>query len=130
MTEGEVNETVKSWLEAHNYHYKGICRNGQVPVPIERVTILIDHQGEKLTPPQRLWVEAKGDVNMSELLEGFVRLCFAVFYGGGDGLLAVPQKQLWHLLEVQEFLGTMVMVFKSRGKIGLFNAEGGDVVEL
>jgi hypothetical protein len=130
MTEGKVNETVKSWLEAHDYHYKGICRNGQVPVPIEGVRILIDHQGEKLTPAERLWVEAKGEVKMSEVLEGFVRLCFAVFYGGGDGLLAVPQRQFRHLLEIQEFLGQMAMVFRSRGKIGLFNAEGGDIIEL
>ncbi|MDE2439207.1 MAG: hypothetical protein KGN01_07510 [Patescibacteria group bacterium] len=50
-------------------------------------------QGEP-SPPDKIWVECKGDVNLSELIEGFARLDFALFYSGGRGIFAAPQEQI------------------------------------
>jgi hypothetical protein len=60
--------------------------------------------GSFLTRPTILWVECKGDQNLSELLEGFIRLELAVYLGGGLGILAVPNKATQKLLNYKDFL--------------------------
>lgn len=147
MTEDEVNVAVRRWLEANGWHYKGILRNGQVPVPIEGAKVLIDHQGEFISnqldsvgmcsahlssvAPSRLWVEAKGSGHpLSEYLEGFIRIAFAIYYGGGDGLLAIPHKEFDDLREIEEFLVQISKVFKSKGRLGLLDAEREEVIRL
>jgi hypothetical protein len=53
--------------------------------------------------PQILWIECKGNVNLSELIEGFARLEFALFYGGGKGLFCAPVKQIRLMEEFGEY---------------------------
>lgn len=136
MTEDEVNEKVKQWLENQGYKYKGIlkARNGsenptgtgygQVPIPLpsgDRL-ILIDHQGVKDKPVDLLWVEAKGSsIGMSQLLEGFIRVTCACYWGGGRGLLAIPSMEYEALKEQQGFL-TRVSISCDRS-VGLLDAE-------
>ena len=133
MTEDEVNLKVKEWLENHSYHYKGILKKGlgQVPVPdgIGRF-VLIDHQGIKDKPIELVWIEAKGSgCNLSELLEGFIRTVYAVYYGGGNGYLAAPHVEYERLVARQVFLRAVAESVNGKGTMGLLDVErGGEVI--
>jgi len=72
--------------------------------------------------PHILWVECKGDVNLSELLEGFIRVEFAVYYGGGLGLLAIPNNATQKLLKYKDFL--------KNNTVGILNIEKGQIIAL
>jgi len=62
-------------------------------------------------------------VNTSTLLEGFIRLLSAVYYGGGDGLLAVPPERRKYLQEHWwDFLKSTSKAAVGRGRIGIFDA--------
>jgi len=134
LTEDEVNLKVKEWLENHSFRYKGILNKGkgQVPVPDTERQVLIDHMGiSDKYPPSQVWVEAKGsDVNFSQLLEGFIRLCYAVYWGGGNGYLAIPHKEYLRLLGQKGFLKSVVDSVDSIGKVGLLDIENGSTLEL
>ena len=139
MTEDEVNISVKKWLESHNYKYKGILNPengkansndtgyGQVPIPLpsgER-SVLIDHQGVKDRPVDLIWVEAKGEVGMSQLLEGFIRMVCACYWGGGSGLLAIPSAECGGMLEQRDFLERVGL--SCERKVGILDAENKEV---
>jgi len=132
MTENEVNKVCKQWLEANGYHYKGILNAkpkvtpeangyGQVPVPDGKGQVLIDHQGVNDKDKTILWIEAKGESDpFSELLQGFIRVAYACYHGGGSGLLAVPDEEYQQLLEQEDFLRNVSRAAERR--LGLFNA--------
>jgi len=50
-------------------------------------------------------VECKGDVSLSQLLEGFIRTKLAVFNMSCMGFLAIPHKAVQKLLKYKNFLG-------------------------
>lgn len=138
MTENEVNIVSKQWLENNGYKYKGILNAkpkgnydigyGQVPVPTDSNSqILIDHQGVNDKDKSIIWIEAKGsDVGMSQLLEGFIRVAYACYYGGGKGLLAIPDKEYQELIKHKGFLAKVSMA--SERTLGLLNAQN-DIIE-
>lgn len=135
MTEDEVNKVCKAYIERLGLKYKGVLNlkptvdakpngYGQVPVPdgVDHIQVLIDHQGVGHTTPRLLWIEAKGtDDNFSELLQGFIRVTYACYHGGGEGLLAVPDHEYQELLEQEGFLKNVSRAAERR--LGLFNAE-------
>jgi len=123
MTENEVNNICYQWIVSQGYKYKGILNKGlgQVEVPSGERLVLIDHQGIKDTPIDMVWIEAKGsDVGLSMLLEGFIRVLYACYYGGGKGLLATPNKEYNMLVAIHEFLANISKA--SEKIIGLLNA--------
>lgn len=133
MTEGEVNLKVKEWLSSHSFKYKGILNKGlgQVPVPDGTRNVLIDHQGFRDDIPDLIWIEAKGaDLNLSELLEGFIRVTYAVFEGGGTGYLATPHREFELLLERKEFLEAVAHSVNGKGQMGLLDIESGSEILL
>lgn len=133
MTEDEVNLKVKEWLENHSYHYKGILNKGlgQVPVPNGTRNVLIDHQGFRDDIADLIWVEAKGsDLNLSALLQGFIRLNYAVYQGGGTGYLAIPHREFKLLLEQKDFLQAVAESVNGKGQIGLLDIERGHYIIL
>lgn len=137
MKEEEVNVVCKKWIEDNNYKYKGVLnkrprsykeRNGvkngwgQVPVPDGIGNVLIDHQGIGDVDSSLIWIEAKGERDsFSELLQGFIRIIYACYHGGGKGLLAVPDKEYSNLMEYKEFISKVASA--SERQIGIFNAE-------
>lgn len=137
MTEDEVNLVCQQWLVSNGYAYKGILnvkpkitkeRNGknsgwgQVAVPDGKGQVLIDHQGISDKDRSIIWIEAKGGGDaFSELLQGFIRLLYACYHGGGKGLLAVPEDEYNQLLEQRDFLAKVTKA--GERKVGLFNAE-------
>lgn len=126
MTEDEVNLKVKEWLLRHSFKYKGILNKGlgQVPIPDGSRSVLIDHQGFSDSTQDLVWVEAKGSgVNLSELLEGFIRVSYAVFEGGGTGYLATPHKEFELLVERKEFLEAVAHSVNGKGQMGLLDVE-------
>ena len=139
MTENQVNESVKRWLLAEGFAYKGILNAkpkeganpsgyGQVPVPDGSIlsSVLIDHQGVKDREHEIIWIEAKGgNCSMSDLLQGFVRVAYGCFWGGGSGLLAVPSEQAQRMIEQQVFLKKVSMSCERR--LGILDAEKGEV---
>lgn len=139
MTENEVNISVKKWLESQNYKYKGILNFGngkvkssdvgfgQVPVPLPSGmrSILIDHTGHNDITKDLIWVEAKGEVGMSQLLEGFIRVVCACYWGGGSGLLAIPATECEQMLEQRDFLKRVGV--SCERKIGILDAEKKEV---
>lgn len=148
MKEEEVNERVKAWLEKQEYSYKGVLKNGDVAVPDGKRDVLIDAQGVRLIDKEgkvakfdegkgykswgsindylfeTIWVEGKGEnANFSELLEGFVRTLYAVWYGRGTGLLAVPSDKYELLMEEKEFLTNLSQVVVGKGSMGVMDVE-------
>lgn len=133
MTEQEVNEKVKEWLLANGFRYKGVLRDGDVPAPDGYRRVRIDHQGYDDANLRLIWVEAKGsNTPLSELLEGFIRLAYAMWHGGGDGLLALPAEEAEMLLDetVRPFLEEVSKALTIRGKIGIMDVEGEKIVWL
>lgn len=105
MNEEEVKRRVKRWLEESQYTV-----HEEVGVSGTNREIVLDFYGYK-DSPSILWVECKGDQSLSELLEGFIRTEFAVFSGGGRGILATPKNARKKLLKYEKFLkGSSVQV--------------------
>lgn len=133
MTEQEVNEKVKEWLLANGFRYKGVLRDGDVPAPDGYRRVRIDHQGYEDANSRLIWVEAKGsNTPLSELLEGFIRLAYAMWHGGGNGLLAVPSEEAQILLDetVRSFLSEIASALSLKGNIGIWDVEKGEIVWL
>lgn len=139
MTENEINTKVREWLTENGYKYKGVLNTkpnekanpsgyGQVPIPLPSGdrSILIDHQGFNDRTKDLLWVEAKGGGdNLSELMEGFIRVSVACFYGGGRGLLAVDSEACQRMLLQRDFLRAIGIA--SERSLGLLDGEKGKV---
>ena len=133
-----LNIKVREWLLDQGYSYKGVLNArpkkstkpsgfGQVPVPDRlkdngSTAVLIDHQGIKNRPVDLIWIEAKGSgVGMSQLLEGFSRMAYAVYHGGGRGLLAIPTVEFEMMFTQRTFLGAIVI--SAERPLGLLDAE-------
>lgn len=134
MTEDEVNIRCREWLQNRSFKYKGILNVGlgQVPVPDggEGRSVLLDHQGFSDRTKELVWIEAKGsDVNFSQLLEGFIRVGYGVFHGGGKGYLAIPHNEYEKLLEQKDFLEAVAESVNGKGTMGLLDAERGELIE-
>lgn len=118
MREDKVKELAREWLEAQGYRVKP---EPPAPVETEERELALDFHAYRDKEPEILWVECKGDVNLSELLEGFVRLEFCVYYGGGLGFLALPSDARRRLLKFNEFLkhsmATIAILDVEEGKI-------------
>ena len=130
MTENEVNTKVKDWILASGYtHYKGILNEGKGQVPIPTVggrEVLIDHQGFNDFTKDLIWIEAKGENdNLSELLEGFIRLVAACYYGGGKGVLAIPSREYEKLMQHKTFLRQIARA--AERQLGVLNVETGEI---
>lgn len=139
MTEEEVNILVKVWLLSQGYSYKGILNArpknginsigwGQVPIPdgSNPPSVLIDHQGIKDRNHEIIWIEAKGgSCGMSDLLQGFIRMAYACYWGGGSGLLAIPTEQSQRMLEQSDFLRKVSK--SSERRLGILDAEKNEV---
>lgn len=131
MTEDEVNQTCKEWIRHQGFRYKGILNHGkgQVPVPDGTRSVLIDHQGIKDNPIDLIWIEAKGSgCNLSELLEGFIRVGYAVWHGAGRGLLAAPAREIVALRKQREFLASVSASLVGKGLLGLLDAQSGEAL--
>ena len=100
MEESQVSEIVK-----RHFSQQGYKIHPEVPVGgINREIILDFYCYKDTNPPSILWVECKGDVGTSQLLEGFIRLELAIFYGGGKGVLAIPNYAYHKLMKHRDFL--------------------------
>lgn len=138
MIEEEVHPLSYQYLLNNDYdNYCGVCTkngnfgSGDVPVPTENKNkIQIDHKGEKRFENKwiRRWIEDKGSCNLSTILEGFSRICYAVYYGGGDGLLALPDDSFKIALSNQDFLMLIAKVTIGKGAVGILNAESFDEI--
>lgn len=127
MTENEVNEKCQRWILVSGYnHYKGILNSGKgqvaIPLPSGNRNVLIDHQGFNDITKDLIWIEAKGEGdNLSELLEGFIRLVVACYYGGGKGLLAIPDNEYRKLIGCKHLLSKIGSA--SERQVGILNVE-------
>lgn len=147
MKETEVNEKVKVWLEERNYSYKGVLKGGDVPIANGKRDVKLDAHGVRLIGDKKdivpfaesngydrnsntkdyhfesVWIEAKGDVGMSDLIEAFGRVCYAIWHSKGLGLVAVPEKQFEMIIDEKDFFIQMAKVTVGRGSTGLMNVE-------
>jgi len=133
MTENEVNLKVKEWILGSGYtHYKGILNigKGQVPIPTTGGReVLIDHQGFDDFAKELVWVEAKGGGdNLSELFEGFIRVVAACYYGGGKGILAIPDTEYEKIIQHKVFLAQIARA--AEREMGVLNVESGELAHL
>ena len=101
MNEPEVKKLTCKWLERQNYKVQK-----EIGVPNSNGEVILDFYGYRETNgvPEIVWCECKGDVILSKLLEGFIRLEFGVHYGGGTGILAVPSRAKNNLEPFHNFL--------------------------
>lgn len=118
MNEDEVKQKVQEWLEKQGYIVKP-----EIGVSGTEREIILDFFAYK-DPPSILWIEAKGDESLSQLLEGFIRVELAIFLGGGQGILAVPTEACQKLLKYKDFLN------QAKNVIKLFDAQQGQTYQL
>lgn len=111
MREPQVSQIVQQYFSEQGYKV-----HREVAVGGTDREVIIDYWLFK-EPNENVWVECKGDVGLSELLEGFIRLEFAVYYGGGKGILAIPDQAFLKLEKYNEFLK------QAENVICLFNVE-------
>lgn len=121
MDEDAVKKLTREWQEARGYTVKP---EPSAPIESEEHELFLDFHAYRGEEPEILWIECKGDVSLSELLEGFIRMELCVHYGGGLGLLAVPTKSRRRLLKFKDFLGHSIE------KVALLDAEEGKVFKL
>jgi len=120
MEEPEVSQLTRRWLEKHLYKVKP-----EVGVSGTEREVILDYFGyREKEEPEILWIECKGDVSLSQLLEGFIRTEFAVYYGGGHGILACPTKAIEKLMNHRDFLK------QSENVICLLNVENPQLIKL
>ena len=121
MQEDLVKGLVEVWLKRKGYTWKS-----EVGVTGTDREVIMDYYAyrEQEGEPKILWVECKGDQNLSELLEGFIRLEFAVYYGGGNGILALPHKAAERLLNYKDFL------IQAQNILAILDVEHGKVHKL
>lgn len=99
MEEPIVKEWTRKWFEERGYRVKL-----EPPViSTDREVILDFYAFKDGDPADVVWVEAKGNVGISDLLEGFIRTELAVFMGGGRGVLALPQTSARRLERYSDF---------------------------
>lgn len=72
---------------------------------------------------ESVWIEAKGDVGMSDLIEAFGRVCYAVWHSNGLGIVAVPKNQFEMMMDEKEFFAKMAEATVGKGKIGVMDVE-------
>jgi len=154
MKEKEVNEKVKVWLEKQNYSYKGVLKGGDVPIANGKRDVKLDAHGVRLINNKNkivpfdedkgydknnntkdyqfesIWIEAKGDVGMSDLIEAFGRVCYAVWHSRGLGLVAVPEKQFEMMIDEKDFFMKMAEVTVGKGGVEILNVETNTVIWL
>ncbi len=130
MKEKQVNEAVKLWADTNHWTYKGILAKGQVPIPSTLRHVLIDHQLEN-SNSERLWIEAKGcdsdgDPDISQLLEGTIRVLLAAYYGGGRAVLACDTRSYKCITLYEPFF----LWFTEGMRFGFFIAEKQQIIWL
>jgi len=111
MREPQVSQFVQQYFSE-----KGYKIHREVAVGGTDREVIIDYWLFK-EPNENVWVECKGNQGISDLLEGFIRLEFAIFYGGGKGFLAVPNEAFCKLEKYKDFLK------QADGVIKLLNVE-------
>jgi len=101
LDEDEVKRRTRAWMESQGYKVRE-----EIGVNGTERQVILDFYGyrEEKGEPQIVWVECKGDQNLSELLEGWIRLEFGLFYGGGKGIFAVPKHSAERLVKHEELL--------------------------
>jgi len=101
LKEEQVKKLTQKWLRENGYTIKQ-----EIGVSGTEREVILDFYAyrEKNGEPEIVWVECKGDENLSMLLEGFIRLEFGVWLGGGLGILSVPHEATQRLLEYKHFL--------------------------
>ncbi|MCL4518347.1 MAG: hypothetical protein M1587_04035 [Thaumarchaeota archaeon] len=101
-TEDKIKTEIRSKLEEQGFKVKP-----EVAAANSDRNVILDFYAFKEPKldeaPEILWVECKGDVNLSELIEGFARLEFALFFSGGKGLFVAPEKQIELMQEFEDF---------------------------
>ena len=100
MQEKEVKERTKQYL----------CKDGYKVTDEPRVSeeVRLDLYAFKYTDkkqnPDVIWIECKGNVCFSGVLEGFVRTAFAIYINGGQGMLSLPRKQYLLMKKYKDFM--------------------------
>lgn len=137
MKEKDVVGATRAILEGAGYR---VISEVLVPSGNHR-TVILDLRGERIEGAtydgqhyssksemkkldfELLWVECKGSVNLSEALEGYIRTLFAVWNGGGLGVLAVPSDVYDALSVEQEFLVQTAKVAVGKGLMSILDVE-------
>lgn len=143
MKEEEVKEKVKRRYEEAKYRVLK-----EVPVTCENGSVVLDFRAEQVDNVlyekghyssdipteeaefEEIWIECKGDVSVSETLEGFIRTVYAVWCGGGLGVLAVPNKLFQQLQNKIDFFKQVSSVTLGKGRMSLLNIETGEITAL
>ena len=104
MDESEVSKLVMKWLRNNGYKFK------TEPNTDEEKNVRLDFYAykEENGQPTIFWIECKGDNGLSELLEGWIRVEYAIYHNGGLGIFACPNKSANKLLKIKPFLSKTV----------------------
>lgn len=109
MEEKEVKEQTKKYLEERDYKVTEEPKVSE-EVRLDLFAFKYVGKGQRIltnktkTRPDALWIECKGDVGFSAVLEGLVRTAFAIYINGGQGMLSLPMKQYLLMRKYKNFM--------------------------
>jgi hypothetical protein len=140
MNEDEVKKRTEHWLISQGAKVKrevavaenrelimdffAYCDGSRLPMSCQSLHAAFNPFIHSTSNPVILWVECKGDHNLSQLLEGFIRLELAIYLSGGLGILAAPHQACQKLLKYRKFLK------QAENVIGLLDIEKGVLVKM
>lgn len=109
MEEKEVKQITKKYLEKQGYKVIEEPKvSEEVRLDLYAFKYIEKRQGtidnETKARPDAIWIECKGDVGFSMVLEGLIRTAFAIHVNGGEGMLTLPRKQYSIMKKYRSFL--------------------------
>ena len=109
MEEKEVKKITKKYLEKQGYKVTEEPKvSEEVRLDLYAFKYTEKRQGtidnETKARPNAIWIECKGDVGFSMVLEGLIRTAFAIHVNGGKGMLTLPKKQYSIMKKYRSFL--------------------------
>ena len=61
-------------------------------------------------------------------VEGFIRTCYAIYHGGGNGYLAIPHSEFQKMIEQSDFLKDVSFSINGKGVMGILDVEESQLV--
>jgi len=120
MEEIEVINKFRQQLESDGFKCKGQPSEGDVVLLDGEIRLDIQAFRES-TPPELLWIEAKGSgANLKDLICDFVSLLLVLDRYGGNACLIIPKEECGKIIKYKKFLDKLQNNI-SKGKVEIIS---------
>lgn len=103
MEEKKVKNKTKHYYEERGYKVTEEPKVSE-EVRLDLYAFKYENNNEERAKPDIIWIECKGDIGFSAVLEGLIRTAFATYVNGGHGVLSLPKKQYLLMKKYKDFM--------------------------